>query len=45
MQSYKGQDITLYNLPKESKGIASSFNLNPRDWTQVVGKAVDKAND
>jgi hypothetical protein len=35
----------LYNSPKESKGTASSFNPNLRDWTQVVGRAVDKVND
>jgi hypothetical protein len=32
-------------LLKESKGTASSFNLNPKDWTQVVSKAVDKADN
>jgi hypothetical protein len=35
----------LYNSPKKSKGTASSFNPNPRDRTQVVGRAVDKADD
>jgi hypothetical protein len=32
-------------LLKKSKGTASSFNLNPKNRTQVVNKAVDKTND
>jgi hypothetical protein len=33
----------LYNLLKESKGTASSYNS--KDQTQVLGKAVDKGNN
>jgi len=32
----------LYNLLKESKGIARGYNL--KDKTQSLGKAVDKVN-
>jgi len=42
MQSYKGQNTTLYNLLKESKGTTRGYNL--RDKTQGLSKAVDKAN-
>jgi hypothetical protein len=32
-------------LLKESKGTASSFNLNPKNYTQVVGRAINKADN
>jgi len=42
MQSYKGQNIMLYNLLEESKSTTRSYNF--KDKTQGLSKVIDKAN-
>ena len=42
IQSYKGQNTALYNLLKKRRSTTKGYN--PRDETQSLGKAVDRAN-
>jgi len=42
MQSYKRQNTTSYDLLEESKGTTRGYN--PKDETQSLGRAMDKAN-